>query len=197
MKGFVNYYIEEPEENYTILRGKEDIYKFTLQPTEITLHDPTEPGQAKPSFIKNGLTYTKFPTKVNNIGNSFLDPETNSGLGPDQKELYEKELEEILKINIDNIEEVIVFDHTIRSSMGTQTRNSPAVHVHGDYDFDKAIPRIRNILGDEKSSQWFKDGEQDSHVGIVNVWRPLDYPVEKCPLGHIDINTLRYIVISF
>ena len=51
---------------------------------------------------------------------------------------------------------------------------------------------MKNILGEEKSSQWFNDGEHENHVGIVNVWRPLDYPVEKCPLGHIDINTLRY-----
>ena len=45
MKGIVNYYIEEPEENYALIRGdygKEDVYKYTLQSKEITLHDPTE-----------------------------------------------------------------------------------------------------------------------------------------------------------
>ena len=77
------------------------------------------------------------------------------------------------------------------SSLLSGTRHSPAIHVHGDYDHDKGIERIKNILGDEKSSQWFKDGEHENHVGIVNVWRPLDYPVEKCPLGHVDINTIR------
>ena len=92
------------------------MYKFTLKPTEVTLHDPTVPGESKPNFIQKGLTYTKFPTKVKNIGSSLYDPGTNSGLDSNQKELYEKELEEILKINIDNIEEVIVFDHVIRSS---------------------------------------------------------------------------------
>jgi len=191
MKGFVNYYIEEPEENYTILRGDKDVYKFTLQPTEITLHDPTVPGETKLNFIEKGLTYTKFPTKVKDIGSALYDPETNSGLDSNQKELYEKELEEILKNNIDNVEEVIVFDHVIRSSKVAGTRHSPAIHVHGDYDHDKGIERIKNILGDEKSSQWFKDGEHENHVGIVNVWRPLDYPVEKCPLGHVDIDTIR------
>jgi hypothetical protein len=92
------------------------VYKFTLKPTEVTLHDPTVPGESKPNFIQKGLTYTKFPTKVKNIGSSLYDPGTNSGLDSNQKELYEKELEEILKNNIDNIEEVIVFDHVIRSS---------------------------------------------------------------------------------
>ena len=77
------------------------------------------------------------------------------------------------------------------SSLLSGTRHSPAIHVHGDYDHDKGIERIKNILGDEKSSQWFEDGEHENHVGIVNVWRPLDYPVEKCPLGHVDIDTIR------
>ena len=92
------------------------MYKFTLQPTEISLHDPTVPGETKLNFIEKGLTYTKFPTKVKDIGSTIYDPETNSGLDSNQKEMYEKELEEILKNNIDNVEEVIVFDHVIRSS---------------------------------------------------------------------------------
>ena len=92
------------------------MYKFTLQPTEITLHDPTVPGETKLNFIEKGLTYTKFPTKVKDIGSALYDQETNSGLDSNQKELYEKELEEILKNNVDNVEEVIVFDHVIRSS---------------------------------------------------------------------------------
>ena len=92
------------------------MYKFTLQPTEISLHDPTVPGETKLNFIEKGLTYTKFPTKVKDIGSTIYDPETNSGLDSNQKEMYEKELEEILKNNIDNVDEVIVFDHVIRSS---------------------------------------------------------------------------------
>ena len=102
--------------NWFYFRGDKDVYKFTLQPTEITLHDPTVPGETKLNFIEKGLTYTKFPTKVKDIGSALYDPETNSGLDSIQKELYEKELEEILKNNVDNVEEVIVFDHVIRSS---------------------------------------------------------------------------------
>ena len=39
------------------------------------------------------------------------------------------------------------------------------------------------MLGDERAEEWLKDG---GHFGIVNVWRPLDHPVEKDPLGFID-----------
>ena len=42
MRGFVNYYIDEEEENYEVLRGEKDIYKFKLSQTEIELRDPTK-----------------------------------------------------------------------------------------------------------------------------------------------------------
>ena len=45
------------------------------------------------------------------------------------------------------------------------------------------------LLGEQKASEWFKD--EQYHVGIVNIWRPLESPVEKSPLGHIDISTLK------
>ena len=37
-----------------------------------------------------------------------------------------------------------------------------------------------------RCESWLKDG---GNFGIVNVWRPLDYPVEKDPLGFIDPKT--------
>ena len=63
MEGFVNHYIEEPQENYTILRGSEDIYQFQLKPTKVRLHDPTTDGGTL-SFEEKGLTFGTFPTKV-------------------------------------------------------------------------------------------------------------------------------------
>ena len=35
MKGTVNYYIEEDEANYRVVRGEVDVYKFTLNTTEV------------------------------------------------------------------------------------------------------------------------------------------------------------------
>ena len=121
------------------------MYKFTLQPTEITLHDPTVPGETKLNFHEKGLTYAKFPTKVKDIGSTIYDPETNSGLDSTQKELYEKELEEILKNNVDNVEEVIVFDHVIRSSKvagkGTKIPGSPIFPILKSTPIRWRVPR--------------------------------------------------------
>ena len=179
MEGFVNYYIEEPQENYTILRGEKDVYKFTLKPTKVVLTDLSNSKQTL-DFATKGLTYTTFPTKVKNIGDT---------LNSIQKEAYEEELKVLINENVDNVQDIIAFDHTIRSSNSTGTRNSPAIHVHGDYDQDLGIPRMKNLLGIEKASEWF-NGE-NYHVGIINVWRPLNNPVEKSPLGHIDVSTVR------
>ena len=68
MKGIVNYYIEEPEENYALIRGdygKEDVYKYTLQSKEIALHDPTEVCILILKFIFNlmQISIFKYPAR--------------------------------------------------------------------------------------------------------------------------------------
>ena len=35
MKGLVNYYIEEDPDNYQVIRGETDVYKFTLDKTQV------------------------------------------------------------------------------------------------------------------------------------------------------------------
>ena len=65
----------------------------------------------------------------------------------DQREVYESELKVLLNELVGNIEEVIAFDHTVRSSLNKGNRNSPAGHVHGDYDQDQGINRQVLILG--------------------------------------------------
>ena len=37
MKGFVNYYVDEDEENYRVVRGDKDVYKFKLDKTKVSL----------------------------------------------------------------------------------------------------------------------------------------------------------------
>ena len=36
MKGFVNYYIDEDENNYRVVRGEKDVYKFQLSKTKVS-----------------------------------------------------------------------------------------------------------------------------------------------------------------
>ena len=70
-----------------------------------------------------------------------------------------------------------------RSEWTDCSRNSPAYHVHGDFDGEAALKRIQTLLGEVKAAEWL---DNDGHVGILNVWRPINV-VEKSPLGFLDI----------
>merc|ERR1712179_693842 len=82
-------------------------------------------------------------------------------LEENEKQLYFQEIENLLETKLENVAEVFVLDYTMNS----------------------AEKRMRDMIGDEKAEEWMKG---DGHFGIVNVWRPIDYPVEKDPLGFID-----------
>jgi hypothetical protein len=114
MKGLVNYHIEEDEENYKIIIDADgikgnNITKYSLEEKEIELHDPRD-GRAELKFSKSGLQFVTYPTAVKKF-DSVIDEST--------KEVYEQELAELLKSNLENVAEVVVFDHTIRSDFSS------------------------------------------------------------------------------
>ena len=171
MKGVVNYHAQDDIENYIMyVDAEKNEVLPKIDKTEVTLSDPRDGDYLK--FSECGLEYATYPTKVPQFGDILENP---------NKEKYEQEIEELLKGKLENISEVFVFDHTIRSNK-METRR-PARHVHVDYTATSAEKRMRDMLGDERAEEWLKDG---GHFGIVNVWRPLDHPVEKDPLGFID-----------
>ena len=179
MKGLVNYHIEEDEENYKIIIDADgikgnNITKYSLEEKEIELHDPRD-GRAELKFSKCGLQFVTYPTAVEKF-EAVIDQST--------KEVYEQELAELLKSNLENVEEVVVFDHTIRSDFSSS--RPPVYHVHGDYTATSAAQRARDALGN-RAEEWLGDGV---HFGIVNVWRPIEYPVERSPLGFVDPSTV-------
>ena len=102
----------------------------------IKMHNNFKPGENEPNFVEKGLTFTNFPTKIKTFGENFEESE--------EKQLYEKELVEVLKSKIDNIEDLVVFNHTLRSEWTSgNSRNSPVYHVHGDYEYEAAINRMK------------------------------------------------------
>ena len=82
--------------------------------------------------------------------------------------------------------QVGAFCFPVRSEWTEFSRNSPAYHVHGDFAQEAAVRRIESLLGDKRAAEWFRN---DGHVGILNVWRPIN-TVEKSPVGFIDISSV-------
>ena len=103
MRGFVNYYIDEEEENYKVLRGEKDIYKFKLSQTEIELRDPTK-EEIPLEFQRDGIIFTDHVTRVH----------LTSDFNQTKKISYEKELDNLLRTKLGNVCEIQFFDHNIR-----------------------------------------------------------------------------------
>ena len=103
MRGFVNYYIDEDEENYEVVRGEKDVYKFKLCQTEIELRDPTK-EDIPLDFKHDGIIFADHVTHVN----------LQSDFNQTTKLSYEKELADLLRRRLGNVCEIQFFDHNIR-----------------------------------------------------------------------------------
>ena len=117
MRGFVNYYIDEEEENYEVLRGEKDIYKFKLSQTEIELRDPTK-EDIPLEFKHDGIIFTDHVTRV----------DLQSDFSQTKKISYEKELDDLLRTKLGNVAEIEFFDHNIRYYQG-QSQYLPGQHI--------------------------------------------------------------------
>ena len=117
-----------------------------------------------PTFDEDGFCFVPAPRSVQVPGD----------LAPHQGQ-YERELIEWVQPHL-GAREVVVFDHTIRGS-GEGTR-PPSYHVHCDYSAYSARKRMIELLGEARTERWHR-----GRFAIVNLWRPLVYPVERAPLG--------------
>src|ERR1700677_2053136 len=83
---------------------------------------------------------------------------------------------------------VVVFDHTLRTgdeAMREQLKIREVVpRVHNDYTEWSAPQRVRDILPDEAEELLKR------RFAVIQVWRPIRYPVETHPLALADAETL-------
>lgn len=98
--------------------------------------------------------------------------------GSTWRETYDAELTSLLK-NTLGVEEVVVFDHTVRTDE-TKAERKPARNVHNDYSESAAQKRLVDILG-KKRARLIGRGR----YAFVNVWRPVERAITTSPLGFI------------
>ncbi|MEP2030608.1 MAG: CmcJ/NvfI family oxidoreductase [Paracoccaceae bacterium] len=98
--------------------------------------------------------------------------------GESWKETYDRELTQLLTDRL-GARDVVIFDHTVRVDDPDATRK-PARNVHSDYSEDGAKQRLTDLLGAEKASEW-----SEGHYAFLNVWRPVDRPINSAPLGFV------------
>lgn len=135
----------------------------------VTLFDASQ-NQHMPTFKSTGISFHDYPTEVEHFHDDNF------------QEKYNKEIIDLV-LSVCDAREAFVFDHTIRDDR-SRTR-SPAKHVHNDYTDGSAHTRLYDFLNKDEAQAWELDG-----FAIVNVWRPINNPVEQSPLCFIDTKSI-------
>lgn len=103
------------------------------------------------------------------------------------KRVYYPEIEALVK-EVTGARRVVMFDHTVRAAdENTQSDHGvrEPVHIaHNDYTEASAPQRVRDLLPEEA------DDLLSRRFAVVQVWRPIDKPVEQQPLAICDAQSL-------
>ena len=102
----------------------------------------------------------------------------------DIKSDYEAELRDLLSTQLGSAE-ILIFDHTLRSSSadirGQRSTREPAGVIHNDYTDASAVKRLRDLVSEDEAA-----ARLSRPYAIVNAWRSISGPVENNPLCCCD-----------
>ena len=110
-----------------------------------------------------------------------VPPSTETAFTSDEsvKKNYYPEVEALLLKHVEGAKRILIFDHTIRRTSPNATR-APVTRVHIDQTKASAEARVKHHLPSE-ASELLK-----GRVRLINVWRPINGPVQSFPLGFAD-----------
>lgn len=101
------------------------------------------------------------------------------------KQCYYPEIERTLLTHVPGATRVLLFDHTIRRADPAASRN-PVQRVHIDQTKSSAEARVRHHIPSPTEADALLAGR----VRIINVWRPLNGPVQSFPLAFADSSSV-------
>ena len=99
------------------------------------------------------------------------------------KEVYYPEVEKLLLEHVAGAKRVLLFDHTIRRA-NPNAHRAPVLRAHIDQTASSAAQRVRHHLPEEA------DALLRGRYRIINIWRPLNGPVQSFPLAYADSSTV-------
>lgn len=121
-----------------------------------------------------------FAEQVTQVADFFDDAQLTS--------VYTPELEKFIA-RLTGATEVVVYDHTRRSSDGAQREKhnwrDPVPLPHSDYTDASAAQRMRDVFGDGA------DDRLKRRFAIVNVWRSMTGPIEQWPVAVCDARSVN------
>ncbi|MEX0282269.1 MAG: CmcJ/NvfI family oxidoreductase [Arenibacterium sp.] len=170
----VNYHVHKPErQSFELDAGgiAGNLIAPELVPTSVTLEDMRSTHSAV-SFAADAIEFVHYPSDIRDFS------------GDDWNEVYDAELSKLLTQQL-GARDVLIFDHTVRVDDPTATRK-PARNVHSDYSKHGAEQRLVDLLGKETAAEWAED-----HYAFVNVWRPVQNPINSAPLGFVRPSSVK------
>ena len=174
----LNYIVDDGSKIFTIVAspgGSDTRAGGTPDPRRVAIHNGRLPAK---DFVleRHGFRFVRHDTKVK----EFYDED-------EIRRVYYPEMEALIKAE-SGAKRVVVFDHTLRTA-DDELRDSKQIRevvrrVHNDYTEWSAPQRVRDILPDEAEQLLQR------RFAIIQVWRPINHPVETYPLAMADAQTL-------
>ena len=124
-------------------------------------------------FARDGLAFLRQHSGVEDFAN-FADWQS----------VYDAEVQALLKEHA-GVAETVVFDHTLRLDDTGAAGRKPVRHAHGDYTGQSGPQRLRDLLPPDTADSW-----ERGRFGIINLWRPINGPVETAPLAFVAPGSL-------
>ena len=142
----------------------------------VTLHNG-RPLAGGFEFEREGFRFVPHHTRVADF---FDDAEV--------RRVYYPECVELIK-RVSGAKRVVVFDHTLRTASEKQ-REAQQIRdivsrVHNDYTEWSGPQRVRDVMGAEAEDLL------KGRFAIIQVWRPINHPVESHPLAICDAQSVR------
>lgn len=174
----LNYIVDDGSKVFTIVAspgGSDTRSGGKPDPHRVTIHNG-RPKAKDFALERHGFRFVQHDTKVR----EFYDQ-------GEIRQVYYAEMEALIKAE-SGAKRVVVFDHTLRTA-DDQLRESKQIRevvrrVHNDYTEWSAPQRVRDILPDEAEDLLQR------RFAIIQVWRPINHPVETYPLAMADAQTL-------
>ncbi|MFZ5691719.1 MAG: CmcJ/NvfI family oxidoreductase [Pseudomonadota bacterium] len=103
------------------------------------------------------------------------------------RDVYYREMIDLIKAQ-SGAKRVVVFDHTLRTAddadRAARKIREIVPRVHNDYTEWSGPQRVRDLLPGEAETLL------KGHFAIIQVWRPIRYPVETFPLAMCDAQSI-------
>jgi hypothetical protein len=182
----VQYIIDDGAKVFTIVAtpGSRDTRSgATPDPRRVVIHNG-RPHVKEFALERDGFRFIRHDTKMAD----FYDED-------EIRRVYYPEMEALIKAE-SGAARVHVFDHTLRTA-DDETREAKKIRevvrrVHNDYTEWSGPQRVRDLLPNEAEELLKR------RFAIIQVWRPIRYPVETYPLAIADARSLspQNLVIS-